>query len=736
MGNYHHHGNRGGRRPRRSFGRREHAPIPAPRPGADAKLKKVFARIGTPDPAPFVPDDFQLRALETVARADCLVTAPTGAGKTWIALQAIARVFEQGGRAWYASPLKALTNAKMAEFGQHFGAAHVGILTGDRKENADAPIIVGTTEILRNQLYDAMHRGETLDTDFVVLDEAHYLGDEDRGVVWEETMIYLPQRVPLLLLSATVGNATQIARWLTAIRRKPCEVVQETRRPVPLYPLLLHPSGTLLPLLIGDERSGKTRLYKKVGDFLGARRPPLLAPPGKLPPFGDLLAILRKYHLLPAIFFLKSRADCDQAVQLCLENNIEDPERAEALRQRMAELAERFPHIQRHRQRWAVEHLAVGSHHSGQLPAWKQVLEVLMSEGRLDAIFATSTVAAGVDFPARTVAFLNSDRFNGREFVPLDATELQQMTGRAGRRGKDRIGFALVVPGKFMDIRQVARQFKASAADVHSRIRINFSMTLNLLLSHSPPEVEHLLHRSLAAFQRHGAAMGGEQAAHSHLWTDFQRHVAFLQATGFVDDQQRLTEDGQWAAQLRIDQPLLVAEGLRLDLFPRSDPVLLAAIMASLVNDKETDEHLDKKGAPEALVQAMDKVVKGLRGFAKHMLTRGFEARALHLKPALAIHHWAGGRPWERSVQAGQMAEGDLAMLALRTADNLRHMVALKAVFPQVADTAKEAIGRILRDPVMPDHDIAAEAVGPAAGTPPAPAPSPLAEALNRARQS
>ncbi|MCJ8502814.1 DEAD/DEAH box helicase [Desulfatitalea alkaliphila] len=736
MGNYHHHGDRGGRRPRRSFGRGERAPIPAPRPGADAKLKKVFARIGTPDPAPFVPDDFQLRALETVARADCLVTAPTGAGKTWIALQAIAKVFEQGGRAWYASPLKALTNAKMAEFGQHFGAAHVGILTGDRKENADAPIIVGTTEILRNQLYDAMHRGETLDTDFVVLDEAHYLGDEDRGVVWEETMIYLPQRVPLLLLSATVGNAAQIARWLTAIRRKPCEVVQETRRPVPLYPLLLHPSGTLLPLLIGDERSGKTRLYKKVGDFLSARRPPLLAPPGKLPPFGALLAILRKYHLLPAIFFLKSRADCDQAVQLCLENNIEDPERAERLRQRMAELAERFPHIRRHRQRWAVEHLAVGAHHSGQLPAWKQVLEVLMSEGHLDAIFATSTVAAGVDFPARTVAFLNSDRFNGREFMPLDATELQQMTGRAGRRGKDRIGFALLVPGKYMDVRQVAKQFKAPAADVHSRIRINFSMTLNLLLSHSPPEVEHLLHRSLATFQRHGAAMGGEHAAHSHLWTDFQRHVTFLQTTGFVDDQHRLTEDGQWAAQLRIDQPLLVAEGLRLDLFPRSDPVLLAAIMASLVNDKETDEHLDKKGAPEALVQAMDKVVKGLRGFAKHMLSRGFEARPLHLKPALAIHHWAGGRPWERSVQAGQMAEGDLAMLALRTADNLRHMVALKAVFPQVADTAKEAIGRILRDPVMPDHDIAAEAVGPAAGTPPAPAPSPLAEALNRARQS
>lgn len=688
----------GHRRPARAQGREV-----ALRPGADAKLKNLFSRIGTPAPSPFVPDPFQLQALEAVQHADCLVTAPTGAGKTWIAVQAIARIFERGGRAWYASPLKALSNAKMIEFAEYFGPAHVGILTGDRKENADAPIIVGTTEILRNQLYDAMHRGETLATDFVVLDEAHYLGDEDRGVVWEETIIYLPQRIPLLLLSATVGNAGQIAQWLGAIRRKPCRVVQETHRPVPLYPILLHPEGTLLPLLISGE-GGKTRLYKKVADFLSERHAPTLAAPGHLPPFGAMLAVLRKYNLLPAIFFLKSRADCDQALQLCLENRIQDDEQAQRLNQRMAELGERFPHIKRHRQRWLIEHLAVGSHHSGQLPAWKQVLEALMSEGLLDAIFATSTVAAGVDFPARTVAFLNSDRFNGREFMPLDATELQQMTGRAGRRGKDRIGFALVVPGRYMDVRQVARLLNAPAADVHSQIRINFSMALNLLLSHTPSEVEILLHRSLAAFQRHGAAMGGEHAAHAHLWEDFKRHLEFMQATGFVDDQGRLTDDGLWAAQLRIDQPLLVAEGLRHSIFPQEDPALLAGVMAGLVNDKETDEHLDKKILPMVLVKAVQRVVRGLKGFAKQMQVRGFDVRPIFLRPTLALWYWASNNPWDKAVQAGQMAEGDLAMLALRTADNLRHIVGLRAVFPQMADAAKQAIELILRDPVMPAY--------------------------------
>ena len=614
-------------------------------------------------------------------------------------------VYEAGGRVWYATPLKALTNAKLAEFSAHFGPEHVGILTGDRKENPNAPIIVGTTEILRNQLYDAMHRGLALRTDFVVLDEAHYLGDTDRGVVWEETMIYLPRRIPLLLLSATIGNAHQIAGWLESIRNKPCRVINETTRPVPLYPLFLHPGGTLYPLLVTPKGQSKSRLYKRVSDILNARRKPRLGSAGRLPPFGELLKILRKYRLLPAIFFLKSRADCDRALQLCLQNSIKDPERAAALNHRISQLVDAYGHIKKHRQRWLLEQLAVGSHHSGQLPAWKLVLETLMSEGLLDAIFATSTVAAGVDFPARTVAFLNSDRFNGREFVPLDSTELQQMTGRSGRRGKDRVGFALVVPGRYMDVRGVARLFTAPPAPVHSQIRINFSMVLNLLLSHTPQEIKDLLRKSLAAYQRHGAQFEGAAAAHKHLWRDFQVHLDFLKKTGFVDAIDHLTEDGLWASQLRIDQPLLVAEGLRQALFPSDDPALLAAVMASFVNEKETDEHLERKRVPKQLTRTMANVSRGLKGFAKRMQAGGFDVRPLFLRPAVNVWAWASGQPWDSIIKAGAMAEGDLVMLVLRTADHLRHIRNLEPIFAEMADSARQAIDLILRDPVMPDRD-------------------------------
>ena len=446
------------------------------KPGADAKLKKVFAVIGVPPSRVFRPDPFQVDALAAVQRSDCLVTAPTGAGKTWIAERAIARIHEAGGNCWYACPLKALSNAKYAEFSDIFGPENVGILTGDHRENPDAPIIVGTTEILRNQLYDAMHHGVSLATDFVILDEAHFLGDEERGVVWEEIMIYLPPRIPLLLLSATIGNAGQIADWLGSIRSTQCTVIEETVRPVALYPLFLHPSGTLLPLMAPAKSGSRQLLDKKVGQYVKTRPRRGRGSFHRSPPFGDILRVLRAYDLLPAIFFLKSRADCDRALESCRDNLISDPLRQQRLRQKTAQYIQQTPHIATHRQRWCLENLAVGAHHSGQLPAWKLVLEGLMTEGLLDAVFATSTVAAGVNFPARTVVFFNSDRFNGKNFLPLTATEFHQMTGRAGRRGMDNIGFALLVPDKFMDVRLMARLLHSPPSEVVSQIKINFSM--------------------------------------------------------------------------------------------------------------------------------------------------------------------------------------------------------------------------------------------------------------------
>jgi len=882
--------------------------IPSIKPSIDPRLRSVFSRIGIPEKGPFRPDPFQLKALSAVKHSDCLVSAPTGSGKTWIAIEAIEAIRRDDGRSWYASPLKALSNSKYLEFGTHFGRENVGILTGDRVENPDAPIIVGTTEILRNQLYDAMHRGQDLAADLVILDEAHFLGDGDRGVVWEEIMIYLPARIPLLLLSATIGNSRQIADWLQSLRGKKCVVIQERERPVPLFSLFFHPTGRLLPLI------GRKGLDRKVADYLNNPRGPTLTSRKRLPPFGEIMDVLRTYNLLPGIFFLKSRADCDDALDLCKSTMRRSRSKRRDLNGRIDKLVREYPHLSRHNQLWHLRNIGAAAHHSGQLPLWKLLIEDLMTEGLLDAVFATSTVAAGVNFPARSIIFLNSDRYNGYRFVPLTATELHQMTGRAGRRGMDNIGFAVVMPGPFMDAPLIAALLKSPPEDVLSQIRIDFSMVLNLLLSHRPEEIRQILFSSFANYlnlknrdkgieQRlektgkrlmqflphslcsspesvltlskkraalrneirrikedegkletdlakianlvpgrlfldtrsrlycvvekhtkkdtngvlacriryrkrmkkppkarffppekvsaildkvvhvksanepgslqsilsrvaseeipsplkslplkdeeiskvkplrdrifhleqeldqlicnrceHFAVCHGRQsrsfraalkgfanlwqaanAVRENLWADFLRHLDFLKAEGYVRDNGALTADGRWASQLRIDHPLMIAEGLRLGLFPESDPALLAGLIATFVYDREIEAEFDQSKAPKEVVDAYNKMKTGLLPLVQRKTVQGFSVRPIPLWAAATIHAWAKGLEWEKALRIADMTEGDLAMLVSRTADNLRQVASLTDVYPRIGKTSTQAISLILREPAIFD---------------------------------
>jgi len=423
---------------------------------------------------------------------------------------------------------------------------------------------------------------------------------------------------------------------------------------------------------------------------------------------GDMLDVLRTYDLLPALFFLKSRADCGNALKRCMRNRIADDGRRDALARRTDELLTASPHLQHHKQLWHLQNLGLGAHHSGQLPAWKLLLETLMSEGLLDAVFATSTVAAGVNFPARTILFLNSDRFNGQAFAPLTPTEFHQMTGRAGRRGMDKIGFAIAVPSRFMDARLAARLVSAPPSDVASQIRINFSMVLNLLLSHSPEQIEALLKRSFATFQLL-RSFGPKtpqrtlEQSYRHLWDDFRRHLEFLQEHGYVDPDGRLTGDGSWASQLRVDQPLLIGEGFRRNALPEKNPAIMAGIIAAFVNERECDDQIDKKYRPRPLTSAFQQVRKSLAPFARQMHAARFPLRPLYLRPAAVLYHWARGMDWEEVVALSELEEGNLAMLILRTADNLRHIRSLAHVFPEAAECAATAVEAILRDPVITD---------------------------------
>jgi superfamily II RNA helicase len=276
------------------------------------------------------------------------------------------------------------------------------------------------------------------------------------------------------------------------------------------------------------------------------------------------------------------------------------------------------------------------------------------------------------------------------------------MTGRAGRRGMDNIGFALLVPNKFMDVRRVVNLMNSGASDVMSQIHINFSMVLNLLLSHNPGQIEELLKKSFATYLiKKTSADAPIKGTHKNLWSDFLHHLDFLQQTGFVTAEGELTEDGIWASQLRVDQPLLIAECFKQALLPQGNPGLLAGVIASFVNERESNDRIAKRIMPNQLKRTLTGLIRGIGPFIRHMTAEGFDVRPMYMRPASAIFAWATGQSWEKVLQISELEEGDLAMLILRTADNLRHIRSLNRIFPEAAESASLALEAILREPVV-----------------------------------
>jgi Superfamily II RNA helicase len=268
------------------------------------------------------------------------------------------------------------------------------------------------------------------------------------------------------------------------------------------------------------------------------------------------------------------------------------------------------------------------------------------------------------------------------------------MTGRAGRRGKDKIGFMLAVPGRFMDIKHIKNLLFAKPEDVSSKIRNDFSMALNLLLSQTLEGIRNIFERSLATYQQ-------RKRVRSDLWSDFERHLTFLKREGFVDELNRLTDDGIWASRLRLDQPLLIAECLRHDAFPRNDERLLSAVIAPFVYDGDKKIKTPIGRVPGKLKAACDITASTVRPISDRMMEAGFVVNPLQFWTSSILYDWARGTPWDELVEKTGFADGDMAMLILRTADNLKQISSLKESHPDIATLAEKARKIILREPVV-----------------------------------
>ncbi len=469
---------------------------------------------------PFPLDRFQTESFDALDRGEHVVVAvPTGSGKTVVAEYGIAAARHDSKRAFYTAPVKALSNQKYRDLVAIHGENDVGLLTGDNSINGDAPIVVMTTEVLRNMIYG---RSSLLhDLGLVVLDEVHFLQDSYRGPVWEEVMIHLPQHVRLVCLSATVSNVDELAEWITTVRGPTASIV-ERQRPVRLDNEYLVADRTndrlrMLPVFVdghlnrdavqldeaavrGRPRRGEHQSRHRNDKGSGRK---VLAPPNRV----ETVELLERRRLLPAIFFIFSRAQCDAAAKACVDAGLDlvDAGERAAIRTiidtRLGGIDDADLEVLGFRQFVAQLECGIAAHHAGMVPPMKEVVEACFVEGLVKVVFATETLAVGINMPARTVVIEKLTKFTGEHHERLTPGQYTQLTGRAGRRGIDDLGTAVVLWSPWVRFDEVAELAGSSSFHLRSAFRPTYNMAANLVRTYTNDEAHRLLNLSFAQYQ-------------------------------------------------------------------------------------------------------------------------------------------------------------------------------------------------------------------------------------------
>jgi len=443
----------------------------------------------------FKLDDFQVEATQHITNGKSVVLcAPTGAGKTVLAEHAIHLAIKTNKKVFYTTPLKALSNQKFNDFSAKYGQDKVGLLTGDTSINRGAQVTIMTTEVFRNMLYGT-HFGKVeenmKDVQYVVLDEVHYMNDEQRGTVWEESIIHCPNNIQLIALSATIANSQALTDWINSVHGK-TELVFTDFRPVPLRHYFYSPTSPHeLPSLFapGGKLNGKIQTEDKTKKN---RQKPRLS-------VAQLITVLNRKNMLPAIYFAFSRKKCDTFMEMCSGLNL----LSEFEKQRLVQIIDEYivdnPYLAKNKH---LEYLysGVAAHHAGLLPAWKGLVEKLFQQGLIKVVFATETLAAGINMPARTTIISSISKRSDEGHRTLNANEFLQMSGRAGRRGMDEVGHVVTIASIYESPEEIALLASSASNQLESRFAPGYSMVLNLLQRFSLEESRELILKSFGYY--------------------------------------------------------------------------------------------------------------------------------------------------------------------------------------------------------------------------------------------
>ena len=676
----------------------------------------VLARLGFP------LDPFQEQAVDALdAGRHVLVSAPTGSGKTVVADYAVARALAAGQKAFYTTPLKALSNQKHAELAAGHGGGRVGLLTGDVSHRPDASVVVMTTEVLRNMLFA---RAPVLaGLGLVVLDEVHFLQDPYRGSVWEEVIVLLPPDVTLVCLSATVSNAEELGAWVRSIRG-PVEVVVELARPVELRNhVALAEKGTrrvdLLPLLDEGRLHPRARalddrvarLRRQAGGLRHAR----LASPRRT----ELIDELGSRAMLPAIVFIFSRAACDDAVAQCLADGVRltTPEQRDEIRRRCEEHTEGLPddelRVLGYGPWIAGLEAGIASHHAGMIPAFREAVEDCFAGGLLQVVFATETLALGINMPARSVVVerLTKVREHGRS--GLTSGEYAQLTGRAGRRGLDVIGHAVVPWTQHLALRELAELATSPAPELRSSFRPTYNLAVNLVRRYPADQAHYILDRSFAQFldRRH----------HHALSRRLDRTLGLLERWGHVQvSSWQLTDRGALLARIYHESDLLVAEALADGLLDGLDPPVLAGVVSGCTFEVRQGAWRREGRLPRPLagpLAALGDLAERLRDDEEGQ--RLPRTRPVGTGFAEVAFRWASGERLAPVLEQAELAPGDFVRNAKQLIDLLRQLaqVAPRTATADAAGAAASGLQRgVVAAQVVPVQAGEGSATGP--GTP------------------
>jgi len=662
------------------------------RTGSSRAREEFIARAG------FELDPFQVRAIEALDEGhSVVVAAPTGAGKTLVAEYAVERALASGGKAFYTTPLKALSNQKYADFSRSYGPSRVGLLTGDNSINGEAPVVVMTTEVLRNMVYAGS--GSLAGLRYVVLDEVHYLQDPYRGPVWEEVIIHLPPEVDLVCLSATVSNAEELAAWVGTVRGSTKAVIEE-RRPVPLHNLFLagdKRSGelVLLPTLVGDKPNPRgVSLTAAARSPWPRSRSPLFAPRRS-----DTVELLGERGLLPAIYFIFSRAGCDEAVRQALREcpRLTSPEQRRRIREIALEAAAGLSEADLAALGYGpwLAGLEAGfaAHHAGMVPPFREAVERCFLEGLVQVVFATETLSLGVNMPARSVVIEKLTKFGGERSEPLTPGEYTQLTGRAGRRGTDEVGYAVVLWGPGVAFEQVAALAGARSYTLTSSFQPTYNMATNLVRRCSPEEARHLLNLSFAQYRSDADVVRLEaQLERARRELEAAAEAARCER-GDVYEYRKLASAGAVEPRARREEVVAAMEGLRpgdvvaLPAAKRGGPRPVAAAAVLSTSQRKPDDI-----AVRAITAERQLVWLGPRDFSAPPTVLGrvglpatFAPRSRSFQrevaTSLAEMHWSG--PAHRRRRPGAWAGHPVAscpelrshLRAAGRADRLAHHV-------------------------------------------------------------